>query len=127
MKVLLDTNVFTWLHQAPSKLGKRTISRIEEANTVYYSPLTFFEWIQKDDHRGINAKKLIEATKNMGFIELPLSTGAVLEATRFGSLRGRDPIDLLILSQASHLGVDFYTADHRLLSLGLSFVRDSTL
>ena len=127
MKLLLDTNVLTWLHQKPGRLGKGTIERISAAHTVYYSPLSFFEWLQKDDHRGIKAGLLIEATKSLGFIELPLKAGAVQEAGRFGPLRNRDPFDALIVAQASYAEIDFYTSDQKILDLGLSFVKDSTL
>jgi PIN domain nuclease of toxin-antitoxin system len=126
MKILLDTNVLTWLHQKPSKLGARTLARITEAHTVYYSPLSFFEWLQKDGPRGLNAQLLIDATRSLGFTELPLTGRAAQEATRFGPLRNRDPLDALILAQASHEEVDFYTSDQRILDLGLSFVKDST-
>jgi PIN domain nuclease of toxin-antitoxin system len=127
MKLLLDTNVLTWLHQKPSRLGKRTIQRISDAHTVYYSPLSLFEWLQKDDHRGIKAGLLIEATRSLGFLELPLKTGAVQEAGRFGPLRNRDPFDALMVAQASYEGIDFYTSDQRILDLGLGFIKDSTL
>lgn len=127
MKILLDTNVLTWMHQQPSRLGVRTQARIADAHTVYYSPLSFFEWLQKDGPRGLNAQLLIDATRSLGFTELPLSGRAAQEANRFGPLRNRDPLDALILAQASYEGVDFYTSDQRILDLGLSFVKDSTL
>lgn len=127
MKILLDTNVLTWLHQKPSRLGVRTRARIADAHTVYYSPLSIFEWLQKDDPKGLNAQLLIDATRSLGFTELPLSGRAAQEATRFGPLRNHDPMDSLILAQASYEGVDLYTSDQRILDLGLSFVKDSTL
>lgn len=127
MTILLDTNVLTWLHQNSSRLGKKTAQRIEEAHTVYFSPLTYFEWLQKDKLDGIKARAFIAATRELGFIELPLSAGAAEEATRFGPLRNRDPLDSLILAQASYGDIDFYTSDQRILDLGLSFVKDSTL
>jgi PIN domain nuclease of toxin-antitoxin system len=127
MRLLLDTNVLTWLHHRPERLGKRTKARISDATIVYYSPLSFFEWLQRDDFQGINAKLLIEATKSLGFSELPVSAGAAQEAARFGPLRNRDPLDALILAQASYQSLDFYTSDQRILDLRLSFVKDSTL
>jgi PIN domain nuclease of toxin-antitoxin system len=127
MTILLDTNVLTWLHQNSSRLGKKTAQRIEEAHIVYFSPLTYFEWLQKDKIDGITARAFIAATRELGFIELPLSAGAAEEATRFGPLRNRDPLDSLILAQASYEDVDFYTSDQRILDLGLSFVKDSSV
>ena len=127
MKIMVDTNVLNWLHTKPSKLGKRMLRKMEEATTIYYSPLTFFEWLQKDDYQALGAKKLIEATRAIGLSELPLSGEAAIEAHRFGNLRGRDPMDMLILAQAANEGVDLYTSDMELLSMGLDFVKDSTL
>jgi PIN domain nuclease of toxin-antitoxin system len=72
-------------------------------------------------------RAFIAATRELGFIELPLSAGAAEEATRFGPLRNRDPLDSLILAQASYEDVDFYTSDQRILDLGLSFVKDSSV
>jgi PIN domain nuclease of toxin-antitoxin system len=48
-------------------------------------------------------------------------------STTFGNLRGRDPMDMLILAQAANEGVDLYTSDMELLDMGLDFVKDSTL
>lgn len=125
MKILLDTHVIQWLHTKPTRLGTKTRYAIQAANSVFYSPLSFFEWIQKDDVTGGRARLLIEATKDVGFQQLPLTTEAVLEASRFGSLRGRDPLDLLLLSQASAGRLRFFTADQTLLGLGFDFVKNA--
>ncbi len=127
MKLLLDTNALTWIHQNSIRLGKRTRQRIQDAHAVYFSPLSFFEWLQKDKVGGVKAAAFIAATRELGFIELPLSAGAVQEATRFGTLRNRDPFDALILAQASYSEIELITSDQRILDLGLAFVRDSSL
>jgi len=126
MRILLDTNVLTNLHTRPSSLGKVTVRKLESAKGLFFSPITFFEWLQKDDYLGATAKMLAAATIAAGIEELPLSARAALEAQRFGSLRGSDPLDFLILSQAAQAEMDLYTSDRRLLSLGLDFVKDST-
>lgn len=126
MRILLDTNVLNNLHTRPSLLGKQTVRKLESAKGLFFSPITFFEWLQKDDYLGATAKLLAAATIAAGIEELPLSARAALEAQRFGSLRGSDPLDFLILSQAAQAEMDLYTSDRRLLSLGLDFVKDST-
>lgn len=126
MRILLDTNVLNSLHTRPQLLGKQTARKLESAKGLFFSPITFFEWLQKDDYLGTTAKMLAAATIAAGIEELPLSARAALEAQRFGSLRGSDPLDFLILSQAAQADMDLYTSDRRLLGMGLDFVKDST-
>ena len=126
MRALLDTNVLTNLHHKPTRLGRATQRSLRDARALYFSPLTFFEWLQKDDYLGTSTKMLAEATIKFGIEELPLTAQAALEARRFGSLRGSDPLDYLILAQAAEAGLYLYTADSRLLGLDLDFVKDSS-
>lgn len=127
MKLLLDTNVLTNLHQKPTRIGKRTRHSLESATAIYFSPITIFEWLQKDDYLGTNTAMLTRVSLEMGVQELPLTAAAAMEAKRFGLLRGSDPLDFLILSQAAHSSMDLYTSDTRLLDLGLGFVKDASL
>lgn len=127
MRLLLDTNVLTWIHQNPNRIGKVSRAKLSTAHTIYFSPLSVFEWSQKDDSLQANTKKLVDATRSLDFLELPLTLEAVLEANRFGSLRQTDPIDLLLLAQAACERTEFLTSDMRILSLGFDFVSDSTL
>lgn len=126
MRALLDTNVLTNLHHKPARLGQATQRSLRDARALYFSPLTFFEWLQKDDCLGTSTKMLAEATIKFGIEELPLTAQAALEARRFGSLRGSDPLDYLILAQAAEAGLFLYTADRKLLGLDLEFVKDSS-
>jgi PIN domain nuclease of toxin-antitoxin system len=126
MKALLDTNVLTNLHFRPSRIGKQTRQSLERAKAIYLSPITIFEWLQKDDFLGSTTEKLTRFSMDMGFKELPLTATAAMEAKRFGILRGTDPLDFLILAQAAHSALDLYTSDTRLLSLDLDFVKDAT-
>lgn len=127
MRLLLDTNVLTWIHQNSIRLGRKTKKKIEDAHIVYFSPLTYFEWLQKDNLGGVTARAFIAATRELGFTELPLTSSVALEATRFGQLRNKDPFDALILAQASQEEIDFYTSDQKILDLGLDFVKDSSI
>lgn len=127
MKALLDTNVLTNLHFRPSRIGKQTRRALESAKAIYFSPITIFEWLQKDDYLGTNTAKLTRFSVEMGIQELQLSAGAAMEAKRFGQLRGSDPLDFLILAQAAHAELDLFTSDSRLLDLGLLFIKDASL
>lgn len=125
MKILLDTHVLLWVHTKPSRLGKKTRHALASEGGVFFSPVSVFEWFQKDGLDGLSANDLVAATKSVGFQELPLWLDAILDVPRFGALRDRDPMDLLLLSQAAAGKMHFYTADRFLLELGLDFVKDA--
>lgn len=126
MKILLDTNTLIRLHTNSVKLGKLTRRRIEEALDVYYSPLSIFELIQTEGLRPHVVADFMSVTRKLGLTELPLTSDAVIEARAFGSLRGRDPVDFLLLSQAMFQKAVLLTSDMELLRLGLTDVMDST-
>jgi PIN domain nuclease of toxin-antitoxin system len=125
--VLLDTHVLIWLHREPARIGKQARRAIENASSVYYSPLSLFEFLQKDDEQGSKTKVLAAASVAAGLVELTLDTNHVMESSRFGSLKNTDPFDRLLISQSSGAGMDFYTADIRLLSLGFPIIKDATV
>jgi PIN domain nuclease of toxin-antitoxin system len=125
MRILLDTHVLLWVHTKPSRLGKKTRYVLTGNDEIFFSPLSVFEWFQKDGLDGLTANDLIAATKEVGFTELPLRLEAIADVPRFGALRNRDPMDLLLLSQAAAGHMHFYTADQFLLNLGLDFVKDA--
>jgi len=125
--VLLDTHVLIWLHREPARIGNQARRAIENASSVYYSPLSLFEFLQKDDEQGSKIKVLAEASVAAGLVELTLDTNHVMESSRFGSLKNTDPFDRLLISQANCVGMDFYTADIHLLSLGFPVIKDATV
>jgi len=127
MRVLLDTNVLLRLHLQPAKIGERTKAALGASRQIHYSPLSFFELLQKEVVAPHVIEDLVVATHRIGIREWPLTAKAAVEARRFGSLRGRDPLDMLILAQASEAGMSFYTSDLELQGLDLDFVKDSTL
>ena len=125
--MLLDTHVLIWLHREPGRIGKQAKRAIENAVSVYYSPLSLFEFLQKDDEQGSKTTVLAAASVAAGLVELTLDTSHVMESSGFGSLKNTDPFDRLLISQASSEGMDFYTADIRLLSLGFPMIKDATV
>jgi len=125
--VLLDTHVLIWLHREPARIGKQARRAIENASSVYYSPLSLFEFLQKDDEQGSKTKVLAAASVAAGLVELSLDTSHVMESSRFGSLKNTDPFDRLLISKANREAMDFYTADIHLLSLGFPMIKDATV
>ena len=125
--MLLDTHVLIWLHREPARIGKQARRAIENASSVYYSPLSLFEFLQKDDEQGSKTKVLAAASVAAGLVELTLDTSHVMESSRFGSLKNTDPFDRLLISKANREAMDFYTADIHLLSLGFPMIKDATV
>ena len=126
MKFLLDTNALLHLHLQSGKLGAKSKGKLEAAKGIYFSPLSFYEILQKRVIPSNLVSDFLEATRSVGIQELPLSADAVLKARAFGELKGRDPFDVMLLSQASQAGLQFLTSDMELLSLKLDFVVDAT-
>jgi antitoxin (DNA-binding transcriptional repressor) of toxin-antitoxin stability system len=62
-----------------------------------------------------------------GVLELAFTAKAAEEAKQLQQLFGTDPFDWMLVAQAQSAGCDFYTADLRLLGLGLPFIKDATL
>lgn len=122
--MLVDTNVLIAAHRSPQRLGKKTVFEMQRHRTIYFSPLSVFELVQKD-RMNAWSNQLIEATARAGFKELPLTADQAAQAARFGNLRGSDPFDWLLLAQAAGANQDFCTFDSRLLGLGLDFVLDA--
>ena len=59
MKYLLDTHTFIWSFMCPDKLSKRVFSIISDANnTIYVSPITFWEIAIKHRLGKINLGKI---------------------------------------------------------------------
>jgi len=127
LRILLDTHVLVWMHTNPKMLGKQTQQALQNASAVFYSPLSVFEFAQKLASKKTSPKDLINASTAVGLQQLPLTVEGALETMRFGSLRKRDPMDLLLLSQASAQRLHFYTADQVLLDLELDFVKNAEL
>ncbi|MEY3586877.1 MAG: hypothetical protein RJB32_173 [Actinomycetota bacterium] len=127
--MLLDTNALIWALSAPKKFGRQFIRRFEGAGWAYYSPLSVFELqLLARKHRGPQVSKdITKMLSEIGLVELSYSSDAALTASDFGHLANTDPFDWMLISQASAAGVDFYTSDQRLLSLGLRFVKDSSV
>lgn len=127
--MLLDTNALIWALSNPSKFGRQFRRRFEGASWAYYSPVSIFELQllsrkQRGPQLPPNLSKMLQ---EIGLVELSYSAQAAEAARDFSQLVNTDPFDWMLVSQAASSDVDFYTSDSRLLSLGLSFVKDSTV
>lgn len=115
MRLLLDTNVFLWLNDAPERLGDRlaliedtenarlvsSVVALEVAIKVSIGKLTVptptAAWFTSRMEALVADPVPIEPEHALGVAELPL--------------HHRDPFDRLLVSQARALGVPILTAD----------------
>lgn len=120
MRVLIDTQVFLWLHSEPERLGAQ-LALVEDPDTVrLVSAVVGWEitikhalgrlelpsppqrWIPDKLQAGAMTAVPIELSHVLGVAELPQ--------------HHRDPFDRLLISQARLLGVPVLTADRAFAS-----------
>ena len=109
MKYLLDTHTFIWSFMCPDKLSKRVFSIISDANnTIYVSPITFWEIAIK--HRlgklnlgKINPIHLPNIAAEYDFSILPLDAYDYVTISNL-PVKGdhQDPFDQMLVHTAIH-------------------------
>lgn len=126
---LFDSHTLVWALAFPGKLGKRLRAKIDAQQSFYFSPLSVFE-LQMVAMKGRLPSvpgSINQLALEAGVLELAFTAKAAEEAKQLQQLLGTDPFDWMLVAQAQSAGCDFYTADLRLLGLGLPFIKDATL
>ncbi len=125
MQLLLDTNAFFWSTD-PSKLhnlGKKARQYIENADVVFYSPISIAELVMKSMLKKLALHPNLEtAAQQAGFVPLLYSDGHARALEAFPKLVKHDPFDRVLLAQAHADGIMFLTSDQTLIDQGLDFV-----
>ena len=113
--VLLDTHAWVWSFANDALLSSRARTAIREADTVYVSPISFFEIGQKvrtgrwPEMQG-RVKELPAILKEQGGSIATLTPEICLDASTM-DWEHRDPFDRLIVSTALALGVGLVSKD----------------
>ena len=113
--VLLDTHAWVWSFANDALLSSRARTTIREADTVYVSPISFFEIGQKvrtgrwPEMQG-RVKELPAILKEQGGSIATLTPEICLDASTM-DWKHRDPFDRLIVSTALALGVGLVSKD----------------
>ena len=108
--VLLDTHAWAWSLSGDSRLSPRALAAIEGAETVFVSPITFFEIAQKVrlgkwPEMGAFIDQLPSLLQAQGGMEAAFTPSTCLEAGMM-DWPHRDPFDRLLAAtarQSSHL------------------------
>ena len=121
MKLLLDTHIWLWSLQDPTRLGKRVLHELKSPeNELWLSPISTWEALT------LNAKKRIQLPADLAqwvaqatapLREAPL-THEIALAARLLALPQNDPADRFLAATAQLLRLTLVTADANLLGLG---------
>lgn len=125
---LFDSHTLLWALAFPEKLGKRLRAKIDSQYSFYFSPLSVFElqMVEMMGRMPALPQSLSKLAFDAGILELPYTAKTAEETKHLRQLLGTDPFDWMLVAQAQSAGCDFYTADLRLLGLGLPFIKDAT-
>ena len=113
--ILLDTHTWVWSFANDALLSSRARTAIREADTVYVSPISFFEIGQKvrtgrwPEMQG-RVKELPAILKEQGGSIATLTPEICLNASTM-NWEHRDPFDRLIVSTALALDVALVSKD----------------
>ena len=121
MKLLLDTHIWLWSLQDPTRLGKRVLHELKSPeNELWLSPISTWEALT------LNAKKRIQLPADLAqwvaqatapLREAPL-THEIALAARLLALPHSGPADRFLAATAQLLRLTLVTADANLLGLG---------
>ena len=118
MKILADTHILLWASDHPQRLSKAArllLSDVE--NDLLFSPMSIWEVAVKGalgrkDFQ-FDPRVLRRNLLDNSYLELPLSSDHVLAVQGLPSIHN-DPIDRLLIAQATVEGILLLTADRQI-------------
>lgn len=122
-QLLFDTNALIFYTTLDRRIGKKTIALLNRSE-LFYSPLSLIELKLKNRRATRPSPDLqLEELSFLGIDELQVDSKVAENLLDLGT---SDPFDLALVAQAKQRGMLFLTSDQRILSSGLTFVRDLT-
>ena len=121
MRLLLDTHVWIWSLQAPSRLAGRVAEALESpATELWLSPISVWELALLADRGRIELAGGLrawvdEAMRAAPMKEAPLTHGVVRQLDSIETPH-RDPADRFLAATAAALDLRLVTSDERLLA-----------
>lgn len=125
-RVLLDTNALLYIFGSEHRFGKQAKSVLEKAETIYFSPVSFFEIELKKRAEKLRTSISPADVLSLDFVELAYKSDDAVSSARFANLQTKDPFDVMLLAQAASNNLKFLTADKVICRAGLDFVIDLT-
>ena len=123
MKLLLDTHCLLWLIDDAPKLTVAMRRRIDDAEAVYFSPVSIWEIGLKWRAGKLTAlpRDVQREAVNNGLVELPIENEAIFQSCELQQ-KHPDPFDRLLYAQAKHHKLKLLTADRALIAFGTSVI-----
>lgn len=121
--ILLDSHVFYWLLRGDTEFGKQAKHRFKSVD-LFLSSISVLELEVKFEKTGQPRVDFVSAATRSNIRHLPFTAEDAAYLTNISGLQGHDPFDRALLAQARKNKLDFYTADKKLLALGLPWVVD---
>lgn len=119
--ILLDTHALVWLSEGNSKLGKESLSLIDNAlkvNELFVSSISFWEAAMLVEKGRLTMDSSVsEWRSNLmkhGLQEIPLTGDIAIESAQLIDFHG-DPADRMIVATAIKSTVNLCTADQKIL------------
>jgi PIN domain nuclease of toxin-antitoxin system len=117
VRLLADTHVLLWAMDHPRRLSKVAVSLLtDEENELFFSPLSIWEVSIKGSlgRRDFNfdPSNLRRGLLNNGYTELPVNSDHAIAVQRLPKLH-KDPIDRLLIAQATVEGITLLTSDRQ--------------
>ena len=127
MKLLLDSHVFVWMHDAPQKLSRTVTNKITDAtNQIYLSVASVWELQIKIKLGGFSFsdkfETVIRQQQETNFLQiLPVELSHALHLENL-PLHHKDPFDRLLISQSVVENMTLVSADKRLSAYDLNLL-----
>jgi PIN domain nuclease of toxin-antitoxin system len=128
MKLLLDTHILLWAASAPHKLHPKARTLIEdEQNELFYSPASLWEILIKNrlgrSDFQVDPRIFRTALEDHGYRQIPITSEHVLFVHDLPPLH-KDPLDHILVAQASIEGMGLLTMDQAVMDYGGTVILD---
>ena len=122
MNALLDTHIWIWLLEDPSKIAPPALRQLETADTLTLSAASVWEIAIKTELGKLSMKASPEAVRAeilrvIQATELPIQSAHALDAARLPKLH-KDPFDRILVAQARVEHMVLGTADEAVRQYG---------
>jgi PIN domain nuclease of toxin-antitoxin system len=117
MKILADTHILLWASDYPKRLSKIALTLLSDPeNDLFFSPLSIWEvslkgTLGRKDFQ-FDPRVLRRNLLNNGYKELPLTSDHAIAIQSLPNIH-KDPIDRLLIAQATVEGITLLTADRK--------------